>query len=29
MFADSKMYKACELAENIKVEILIADLYGN
>lgn len=25
MFAGSKMYKACELAENIKVEILIAD----
>ena len=24
MFAGSKMYKACELAENIKVEILIA-----
>ena len=23
MFAGSKMYKACELAENIKVEILI------
>jgi len=25
MFAGSKMYKACELVENIKVEILIAD----